>query len=106
MIETVFTLIELLMATSMIGVLSSIVIFALNPRRQFGQAADSQRTASARQIEKAMLQYLIDEGELPSDRTIASGSGNAVPICRNSYTDGTCINIDQLFSRIFSLYAS
>ncbi len=92
-----FTLIELLLVVSIIGSLSAVVIIAINPSRQFGQSEDARRKSSVNQLQKAMYQYLIDNGKFPGDNALPQGAANAVPICRASYAEtGGCINVDTL----------
>ena len=96
-----FTLIELLLVVSIIGSLSAIVIIAINPSRQFGQSEDARRRNSAKQLEKAMYQYLIDNGKFPGDGALPQGVSSAAPICRASYAEASgCINLDILIDPV------
>ncbi len=69
-----FTLIEILLVVAGIAILAGIVILAINPGKQLGQARDSQRAADVRTILDAVYQYSIDHSgalpvELPTDAT-------------------------------------
>lgn len=75
-----FTLIELLLVIGIIAILASIVIVAINPTKQLGDARDAQRRSDVNTILNAVYQYAIDNnGTLPSG--IPTGSANAVEIC-------------------------
>lgn len=83
-----FTLIEILVVIGIIAILAAVVLIAINPARQFGQANNSQRSSNVNAILNAVGQYLADEkGKLPADllsltanstSTISSGG---VDIC-------------------------
>ena len=62
-----FTLIEILLVVAVIVILAGIVIVAVNPGRQLGQANDAQRETEVGDILSAVNQYQIDNGgSLPS----------------------------------------
>jgi prepilin-type N-terminal cleavage/methylation domain-containing protein len=91
-----FTLIELLLTIGIIAILSAVVLVAVNPRRQLGGAQEAERRSQAREVEKAMFQYLIDYRRLPGDRAIPEGGASPLPICRPSLADPGCVNLDVL----------
>ena len=61
-----FTLIELLIVIGIIAILAGIVIIAVNPTKQFGQANDAQRQSDVNAILNAIGQYsTAHRGALP-----------------------------------------
>lgn len=76
-----FTLIELLVVIGIIGILSAIVLIAVNPGRQFSQARDTQRRSDLYSLTNAVYQYAVDNnGNLPTSITttpthIGTGAG-------------------------------
>jgi len=64
-----FTLLEILLVVAIIAILAGIVIVAINPAKQLGNARDSQRKSDINTLYKAVNQYLIDQGTLPTDIT-------------------------------------
>ncbi len=85
---------ELLLVIGVVGILSSIVIVAVNPAEQLRKARDTQRENEAAQIQKALEQYYVKNNAYPA--SVLSGWGNSYPICQQGQTDTSCINIDAL----------
>jgi prepilin-type N-terminal cleavage/methylation domain-containing protein len=79
-----FTLIELLIVISIIGILSGLLILALNPVDIIEKANYQTAVANLNQIARAAQQYEIETGDIPPDanRNIPTefmaylGSGN------------------------------
>ena len=94
MTKKAFTLIELLLAIGIIGVLAAIVIIAINPTQQLTNAEDARRRAFERELQSAMMQYVVDNSQLPV--SIPTGSSNAVEICAAGATASGCVNLDVL----------
>jgi len=68
-----FTLIELLVVIGILAILLSIVLIAINPARQFGQANDTKRQSAVTQILNAVGAYAADnKGQLPAAITTTS----------------------------------
>jgi len=62
-----FTLIELLVVIGILAILLAIVLIAINPARQFGQANNTRRISDVTQILNAIGAYEADNaGQLPS----------------------------------------
>ena len=78
-----FTLIELLVVIGILAILLSIVLIAINPARQFGQANNTRRRSEVTQILNAVGAYAADnKGNLPAGITttkqeIGTGTGKA-----------------------------
>jgi prepilin-type N-terminal cleavage/methylation domain-containing protein len=65
-----FTLIELLLVMAILGILSTVLLVAVNPVRQMGKARDSQRESHLYVINSAILEYVQEHGgDLPAHGT-------------------------------------
>jgi prepilin-type N-terminal cleavage/methylation domain-containing protein len=99
-----FTLIEVLISVSIIGVLGGVTIQAISPRKNILSAFDSKRIQHARQAENAMFQYLIDNAMLPNESQMLEGKANAKPICQRGIVDSSCVNLDPLLVPSYFAY--
>jgi prepilin-type N-terminal cleavage/methylation domain-containing protein len=94
-----FTLIELLLVIAILGILAAIVIVAVNPTKQLGDAKDAQRKQDVKTILDSVYQYSIDNSgsqALPgtlttSDQEICK-TGTLAATC----TSGTLLNVSNL----------
>jgi len=80
-----FTLVELLVVISIIGLLSTIAIVSLGSARQ--KARDTKRIADMKQVSTALEQYYADKGGYPAVKVITTpivlGSTNAKVLVSN-----------------------
>ena len=71
-----FTLLEVLIVVAIVAILAGIVIVAINPSKQLGNARDSQRKSDIGSIFTAINQYAVDYGHYPEGI-----SSTPTPIC-------------------------
>ena len=78
-----FTLVELLVVIAIIGILSAVVVLAINPVKITKNARDKRRVTDLKTIQLALSQYVVKVEQYPSeaycDSSIGS-SGTACPI--------------------------
>ena len=93
-----FTLLELLIVIAIIAVLSTVVIFALDPGEMMAKARDTKRLTDLTQLEKAIIVYLSEGNKTLPSTTTNSLSGNTningtgwLPIDFTSSTLGSSI---------------
>ena len=94
-----FTLIEILLVIAIMAILAAIVIVAINPAKQLGEAQNAQRRSDVRAVLDAVIQYSLDnDGSLPG--SIPTGTSCATDgddICQS---DVSCegASLDELVS--------
>jgi len=85
---TGFTLIEVLLVIAILAILAAVVIVAINPAKQFGEAQNAQRRSDVRTILDAVHQYSIDNyGSLPSEE---------IPVGTSCVDEGAEICIENI----------
>jgi prepilin-type N-terminal cleavage/methylation domain-containing protein len=68
-----FTLIELLVVIGILAILLAIVLIAINPAKQFGQANDTKRSSDVNAILNAVNQFMADnKGSTPAGLSVAT----------------------------------
>ncbi|MCF7844704.1 MAG: type II secretion system GspH family protein [Kiritimatiellales bacterium] len=90
--RSAFTLLEIMIVLGILGILATIVMIAINPTKQLSEARGANRHASVREIENAVIQYIIDGNSFAG---LPSGKINAQDICRTGIT-GTCYDLAVL----------
>lgn len=60
-----FTLVELLVIVTVLGVLMGVLLVIINPETQFKKARDTGRRASLKTVQAALEQYYNDNGAYP-----------------------------------------
>ena len=105
-----FTLVELLLAIGIMGILASIVIVAINPGKQMGDARNTQRKFDVNTILNAFGQYAIDANGLfhpiSVDGTDLSSNCFATAtnkkLCKATITPSECATASCVWSRHLS----
>ena len=82
-----FTLLEILLVTGIIGILTAIVIIAINPGRSLAKARDVQRKVGITEINKGLEQYYIDHNQYPT--SINGPIGSLKSICNTGSVSNT-----------------
>jgi len=77
-----FTLIELLVVIGILAVLLAIVLIAINPARQFGQANDTKRNSDVNAILNSVGGFAADnKGAIPGAIPTSPTTADAKVIC-------------------------
>lgn len=92
-----FTLIELLLVIGIIAILASIVIVAINPTKQLGDARNAQRRSDVNTVLNAVYQYAIDHnGTLPTGIDTTTKHICATAVGSPATCDNNAISLDVL----------
>jgi len=93
-----FTLIEILVVIGMLAILSTVVLVAVNPLRQFAQARNTQRQNDVAAVLNAISERIADKGGMflgsttdPNDPCRQSLPGNATNIALNAANIRSCL---------------
>ncbi|MBT3835519.1 type II secretion system protein [Candidatus Peribacteria bacterium] len=105
-----FTLVELLLAIAIMGILAGIVIVAINPGKQMGDARNTQRKFDVNTILNAFGQYAIDanglfqpvtvDGSILNDACIINS--NFKNMCKGDISLTDCVTSTCVWSRHLS----
>lgn len=88
-----FTLIELLIVISVIGILSAIIIASLNNAR--ARARDAKRMVDLKNIQTALEMYYMEHGKYPSSNGVGSTScGSYTTVPNNAWCNSAEKNSD------------
>ena len=91
-----FTLLEILLVIAAIAILAGIVILALNPTKQLGEARNAQRQSDVNTLINAVYQYSIDNnGDISGLNIVQNATCEtaAHEICKSG---GTCTGITDI----------
>lgn len=91
-----FTLIEILLVIAIMAILAAIVIIAINPAKQLGEAQNAQRRSDVRAILDATVQYSLDNsGSLPSGIAVGTTCiDDGIDICKvDTICGGTSLDV-------------
>jgi type IV pilus assembly protein PilA len=92
-----FTLIELLLVIGIIAILATIVIVAINPTKQLGDARDTKRRNDVNTVLNAVYQYAIDNNGTMPGPLPEGDAADALEICASPCTaTGGYVDLDAL----------
>ena len=88
-----FTLLEILLTITLIGILATIALIAINPNRQLGQSRDLNRQKDISDIQQAVELYAVrNSGAYPAGIPI----GNYKDICPEGEVTEECVDLSML----------
>lgn len=101
-----FTLIELLLVIAVIGILTGVVIVAVNPSARYASARDVRRLADIEYIASGLVaNQTNNDGSMPAEVTamgigsaamIGTDSGNCQNSCMATATLASCVDLTAL----------
>jgi prepilin-type N-terminal cleavage/methylation domain-containing protein len=94
-----FTLVELLVVISIIGLLSTLAVVALNQARV--RARDSKRLSDIKQIQTALELHYADQGVYPVEATaITLGEDATDVLTENGFEDDTAATGTTVYMKV------
>lgn len=81
-----FTLIEIVLVITLIGLMATLLITLVNPVRQFQKSNDAKRKADLHQMQAAFELYHADQTAYPA----------SLPACGSSLTQGTVTYLQKV----------
>lgn len=93
-----FTLIELLVVLTILAILATVLIVALNPIKRFSETRNVRRSSHVRSISIAIYEYITEEQELPSgigetERQIGTADAGCDIACSNA--SSSCVDLSE-----------
>lgn len=85
-----FTLIELIIVISIIALIATGILIAVNPARRIGETKDAERWSDITAIAKAIDNYTADNGHMPSDFNIGTLTTDSKVVLCSSASQLTC----------------
>ena len=94
-----FTLLEILLTITLIGILASIVLVVINPNRQLSQSRDLNRQKDIAEIQQAVELYAVrNSGEYPA----GIPTGSYKDICPEGEVTEECVDLSILVPNYLS----
>lgn len=93
-----FTVLELVIAVSLIGIMAAVVFVAIDPARRYADTRAAARLSNINTLERAAQLYARDSVNEPAGG-IPTGALAAKAVCRRDVSDPGCVNIDALVDR-------
>ena len=84
--ERGFTLIEIVLVITLIGLMATLLISLVDPVRQFQKSNDARRKADLHQIQAVLELYRTDQGQYPA----------VLPACGSALTGGTTTYLQKI----------
>lgn len=101
-----FTLLEILLVVGIIAILAGIVILAINPTKQLGDARNAQRRSDVLTIINGIYQYAIDPGNDVTDLLDGSPEATAEDDCSATVGGDAYTLLDDALAGASSTYMS
>lgn len=71
-----FTIVELII------VMAIIAAIVFDPAKRIANARNARRLHTVDQLQKALQEFVADNGQFPGDKTIPQDEANAIQMCR------------------------
>lgn len=84
--ERGFTLIEIVLVITLIGLMGTLLITLVNPAKQFQKSNDARRKADLHQVQAVLELYRSDQGQYPA----------ALPACGAALSAGTTTYLQKV----------
>lgn len=84
------TLVEVLLAVSILSVVAGTIVAIIKPTRVMANAYNITRSKNEKELRSALQQYAIDQGVYPDSNKLPSSESDAKPICMPGVSDKEC----------------